>query len=224
MEISLSTGKAETHFRNDSTSNQVINGQLSAEAMRFDERRNCIWINSHDGLFKFTINDQQYHRIDDLKSFTDLKDYGRWVGIDLDVYGRVWFATQPKGILIYDPETDQVQQLFIDSVLLEQSGKYNLQLYCDPDGIAWASYWFQNELFQILPYHPPVKRYSANPNINGSLSNGAIYRIVPAANGKIWIGTKDGLNIFDPVTEKFEVLREKDLPGAQGKSDYTHAY
>ena len=34
--------------------------------------------------------------------------------------------------------------------------------------------------------------------------------------GKMWIGTADGLNIFDPETEKFEVLREKDLPGIKG--------
>ena len=32
----------------------------------------------------------------------------------------------------------------------------------------------------------------------------------------MWIGTEDGLNIFDPITEKFQVLREKDLPGIKG--------
>ena len=45
-----------------------------------------------------------------------------------------------------------------------------------------------------------------------------IYHIVPAAEGKVWLGTGDGLNIFDPETETFEVLREKDLPGIKGKA------
>ena len=42
--------------------------------------------------------------------------------------------------------------------------------------------------------------------------------IIPAAQNKMWIGTYDGINIFDPATEKFEVLREKDLPGIRGKA------
>ena len=37
-----------------------------------------------------------------------------------------------------------------------------------------------------------------------------------APQGKLWIGTADGINIFDPLTETFEVLREKDLPGIKG--------
>ena len=52
--------------------------------------------------------------------------------------------------------------------------------------------------------------------VQDSLSNGLIYTIIPAGQGKIWIGTGDGLNIFDPATEKFQVLREKDLPGIKG--------
>ena len=43
-----------------------------------------------------------------------------------------------------------------------------------------------------------------------------ISTIFAGPEGKLWIGTADGLNIFDPETEKFEVLREKDLPGING--------
>ena len=36
--------------------------------------------------------------------------------------------------------------------------------------------------------------------------------------GKLWIGTWDGMDIFDPATSLFKVLREKDLPGFKGKN------
>ena len=69
-----------------------------------------------------------------------------------------------------------------------------------------------------MPFSKPVTRYNANPKAKDSLSNGRIYSILPADRGKIWIGTGDGLNIFDPETEKFEVLRGKDLPGIKGNA------
>ena len=43
-----------------------------------------------------------------------------------------------------------------------------------------------------------------------------ISTILAGPEGKLWIGTSNGLNIFDPDTEKFEVLHEKDLPGIKG--------
>ena len=73
-----------------------------------------------------------------------------------------------------------------------------------------------NGIYELLPYNPPVKRYAADPKLPGSLSNKNIVTILPGPKGKMWIGTEDGLNIFDPETEKFEVLREKDLPGIKG--------
>jgi ligand-binding sensor domain-containing protein len=61
-----------------------------------------------------------------------------------------------------------------------------------------------------------IKRYDANPFNKGSLSSGMISAILAGPEGKLWIGTSNGLNIFDPATEKFEVLHEKDLPGIKG--------
>ncbi len=52
---------------------------------------------------------------------------------------------------------------------------------------------------------------------NNSLSHSTVTSIIPGAQGKMWIGTLDGLNIFDPVTETFEILREKDFKGLKGK-------
>jgi hypothetical protein len=54
--------------------------------------------------------------------------------------------------------------------------------------------------------------------VKNALSSGLISTIIPGPQGKLWLGTADGLNIFDPATETFEVLREKDLPGIKGTS------
>ena len=99
-----------------------------------------------------------------------------------------------------------------------KTGEDNLHIYCDRDGIVWTSDWLGKGIYALLPFNPPVKRYAANPSAKNTLSNGLIATIVPGPQGKLWLGTADGLNIFDPVTETFEVLREKDLPGIKGTS------
>ena len=78
-----------------------------AESMKMDSKRNSIWINTPSGLFEFSLKSKQYRVIDVLNEITKAKDYDRCVGIDLDKQGRVWFATNPQGIFIYDPKTNQ---------------------------------------------------------------------------------------------------------------------
>src|SRR4030095_4998816 len=95
-------------------------------------------------------------------------------------------------------------------------------IYCDRDGFVWTSYWMQRGIFELLPFSASVKQYSANPKFPDSLSNGDIHSISLASQGKVWIGTTDGLNIFDPGTGKFEVWREKDLHGIRGNSIAVH--
>jgi signal transduction histidine kinase/ligand-binding sensor domain-containing protein len=188
-----------------------------AEDMVFDPKKNSIWINSGDGLLEFSLNDKQFRPVDALKELIKFKDYDRGVGIDIDAKGRVWSSTFSNGIFIYDPETEQVRTPLSDTSLQKLAGEANLRLYCDRDGIVWTSKWNLNGgVYELLPYNPSAKRYAADPKLPGSLSNKNIENILPGPMGKMWIGTADGLNIFDPETEKFETLREKDLPGIKG--------
>ena len=216
LQISLSNGKRQSYawpcYKNNP------NHRHYAEAMRLDSKRNSIWINTGDGLMEFSLHDKKFRQTNGLNEFIKLKDYRDFVGIDIDTGGRIWLATYPKGILIYDPKTESGRQLFSDPDLQEEIGHSNLHIYCDRDGIIWTSYFRHRGVYQLLPFDPFVRRYTVNPKKRDSLSNSFIHTIIPSADGKIWVGTDDGLNILDPATDKFEVLREKDLPGIRGNS------
>jgi streptogramin lyase len=198
------------------TGDVVFQPRHNAEDMVYDPKRNSVWINSGEGLLRFSLSDKQFHRIGALSKLTNLKNDDRGVGIDLDRDGRVWVGTYTMGIFIYDPEADQVRPLFTDPDVQQKVGAENLHIYCDPAGITWISNWNGKGLYELLPINPLVKRYNANPSKKDSLSSGMITTIVRGPQGKLWIGTADGLNIFDPIREKFEVLRAKDLPGLKG--------
>ena len=215
LQISLADGRVTRHdcpvFRKD----RDAIGHRDAQAMCYDKKRNCIWLNGHEGLVQFNLKDRQYHYSDALDFYTNQKNYFRYAGIDMAPNGNIWLATG-EGILIFDPETQQVSKPFSDPLLQQNAGKDNMHLYCDRNGIVWASNYMGEELYQIVPEPQPVKRFAVNPKQRGSLSNSFITTILPGPDGKLWLGTLDGLNIFDPVTETFEVLRAKDLPGIKG--------
>jgi hypothetical protein len=187
-----------------------------AESMKLDRKRNSIWINTPSGLLEFSLKSKQFRFIDVMNEITKAKGYDRYVGIDIDRDGRIWFATNPHGIYIYDPETNQAHKLFSDPKLQRDVSEHNLHLYVDRDGIVWTTYYILNGIYELIPYSPSVRMYSGGLTKN-SLSHSTVTTIIPGAQGKMWIGTLDGLNIFDPVTETFEILREKDFKGLKGK-------
>lgn len=191
-----------------------------AEAMCYDRKRNCLWINSWEGLMQFTLEDKQFHYIGALNSFFNAKDYGHWVGISLDPQNRVWLATKPKGIVIYDPSNQSVTFPFAeDTTSQKEISDYNACIYCDRDGIVWTGFWFRKGIYQLLPYTQVVKHYTPNPKQPHSLSSNTVNTMVSAGHGKIWMGTEwGGLNIFDVKTGLFQVLHEKDLPGIKMKT------
>jgi len=214
-QISLDNGKTKPYSWPCYRKN-VTHLRHNAEDMIYDSKRNSIWINSGDVLLEFSLNDKKYRKIEAFNELINTKEFDRGVGIDIDKDGRVWLATKPKGVLIYDPKTKTVRPVFSDPDLQKKAGDDNLHIYCDRDGIVWTSNWNNYGIYEILPYDPPFERYTANPKKKDSLSNHAIYKIIPVANGEMWIGTRDGLNIFDIKTGKFHVLRQKDLPGISG--------
>ena len=216
LSVSLDDG-TRAHYSWPCFRNNVTH-RHSAEAMQLDSKRNSIWINTGDGLIEFTLADKQFHHIGAFNEYIKLKGFERWVGIDIDKDGNIWLATQPKGVLIYDPKTEQVRQPFSDPDLQKNAGDANMHIYCDRDGIVWTSNLQSYGIYELLPFNPSLKRFAAKPGVKDSLSSGFVISIVPASQGKMWIGTLEGLNIFDPVTEKFEVLWEKDLPGIRGQA------
>jgi ligand-binding sensor domain-containing protein len=182
----------KTKFHPWSCSRNNVNHRHDAEDMKYDPKRNSIWVNSGDGLLEFSLNDQKFHIPGALNSYIKSEKYDRDVGIDIDIDGRVWFATKSHGILIYDPKIGTVQPLFSSQDPQKKAGDANLHIYCDRDGIVWTTNYQSFGIYELLPFNHSVKRYPAKPGMQDSLSNGYVITIIPAAQNKMWIGTYDG--------------------------------
>ncbi|HYJ64432.1 MAG TPA: hypothetical protein VEV62_11850, partial [Parafilimonas sp.] len=191
------------------------NSQGFAEDMCYDAVRKCIWVNSTEGLLQFTLVDKQFHHINALYKYEQLKDYTRFVGIALDKQDRVWFSTDPKGIIVYNPADKSVTSPFpADSITQHDVSNANCCIYCDRDNIIWTGFWLRKGIYALVPYLPVVKYYAASPK-KDSLNSPYIITALDAGKGKIWIGTGQGINILDIKTGSFKALQQKDFPGLQ---------
>jgi ligand-binding sensor domain-containing protein len=191
-----------------------------SEGTCYDRKRNAIWLNSPDGLTEFTLKDKQFHHIDALNDYVNLKSYSSSVGIGLDPLGRLWMATNPRGILMYDPTDESVKMAFPADSLLQQSvSQANGCIYCDRTGIIWSGYWLRKGVYQFVPCSQPVTRYLADTVHNDPWRN-IIFNCIPAGHDEIWMGTdEDGILIFNSRDKTFKELKNKEIRGM--KEQYT---
>ena len=118
--------------------------------------------------------------------------------------GKTWIGTDGGGINILEPETGRFS-------LLEHvpgSDNYSLPansilcLYNDRNNNIWAGS-IRNGLISIREVS--MKTYTdVLPGSDRGLSNNTVLSLYQEADDRIWIGTDGGgLNLFNPLTEKF---------------------
>ncbi len=218
LQVSL-TGK-QTAYTFPSIRKVKFDGySMFVDNMCFDKQRNIIWQNTSEGLVQFSLIDKKFYRINEFDKLVNEKPinqayYMPGGNIGLDLKGDVWIGTKPNGTLIYNPQTHTIKQPLITN--LQGNVLHDPPLYFDRDGIIWIG--AGREIFQLNPIQPVAVHYTAGSSGTSSLSDNHVETMVNGPHGTIWIGTRDGINIFDPLTGSFEVLREKDLPGFHGKN------
>ncbi len=186
--------------------------------MRYDSKRNSIWINSVEGLLEFTLLDKQFHGIAACNELMNLDNYEMIAGIELDRQGKVLLYRYTKGIIIYDPIAQTVQPLFSDPDLQHKVSDENMSIYCDREGMIWCGYLPVKGIYQLIPFSSSVTRmpiYTSQPINRGNIPP---LNMTQADHGQIWLSMIDGLNIFDPVSSSLKRLRQQDFPGLKGQT------
>ena len=135
-------------------------------------------------------------------------------GILEDAQRRIWIGSQESGLDLFHPESGTFTAYpHNPNKPTTLSNKRVLSIRQDP---LTQKLWVGTEVGLNL-FNPATglveKRYFHDNNNPNSLSNDRAYEIhIPPKTspvaGKIWIGTfTDGLNLFDPATERFTSFR-----------------
>jgi signal transduction histidine kinase len=180
------------------------------EGMCYDRKRNALWLNTPDGLIKFSLDERRFDFVKTLEKIN-----GRGIGIQVDQQNRIWVGTNHDGIGIYDPEKKTYDKILQqDSIQQKLVNFQNYRIYCDLHGVVWIGYWpeYPKGIFQLIPISKSVTQYPPETGKLNALSSSYGFQLSRAEN-KIWVFAAPGLNIFDPSAGTFELIESKDLKG-----------
>ncbi len=178
------------------------NTNFSNEVIKCIYRQNdsTLWLGTDFGLNIFNTQSKNvtpyYH--DPLVNNT-LSNNVVWE-IFADNKGRLWFITS-NGISLLD--NHQLLYQFHEeyySLNYPKIGNQIRDILIEEDGKTWLA-----SIYGVISHDPvtgETKKYTANSNTNQKILLNNVYALEKDNNGRIWIGTAGGINIWDKKLQK----------------------
>lgn len=149
---------------------------------------NDMWLSTTRGkIYHLNLNT---NILKELK--TPFSDFKQNIKITKDKEGRLWIATELKGLFVYNPSTDSFFQPFKSERAAESLKiKMFISLYCDKSGIIWAG-TDGDGLYKINPKNNQITNYRHDESNRFSIGSNTIPFISEDANGNKWFVLKKG--------------------------------
>jgi len=200
------------HSRSDSTSL----GDSHINSL-FMDRSGTIWVGTRQGgLCRYNAEDTTFERFTSKPGVPTSLGEGAVNAIYEDRSGTLWVVTSDGGLNRFDRGSRTFRRYHADPADPHAPRSNNLgPMYDDGRGTLWIGSWaaglhafnLSEETFEQYGKVPPRDTLGIN-GIAGVLS------IYPDPSGKLWLGTRRQLNLFDPFTKSFEpVLPDRKNPG-----------
>lgn len=180
-----------------------------------------LWIGTEDGLARFDGYSFEVYKNDpsDSNSISNnvimcLFEDSRW---------NLWVGTAYGGITILDSTRKKVIRLQHDP---ENPNSLISNRVQDIKEDAIGNIWIGTAegVDRYDPETGQIQHFSANPISGKGLSHKIISRILVHPNGKIWIGTMlRGINIYDPLKQKFSYITMNNKNGISLPEDRTRS-
>lgn len=175
------------------------------------DQQGTLWVGAaSEGLFAYTPQG------DSLKNISTKELKGNWVNDIIERDHKLYIASYNRGLLIYDLQQQAVVRSFQqNSESLPIPSNRIRKVHIDRKGNIWLG----NDTHGVYVIkHDPAEVVCYNTR-NG-LSNNNVRCINESPSGEIWIGTFDGLNILNPVTNRIQTYRY----GTQGTLSHHSIY
>jgi signal transduction histidine kinase/ligand-binding sensor domain-containing protein/DNA-binding response OmpR family regulator len=165
----------------------------------FIDHLDNLWIGSFEGLFMMNIRTGKTVHYEAQPARPDQLISNTIVSLFEDSQHRLWVGTN-EGLHLYLRDKNCFQR-FVHSNNDPLSISDNIIRAITED--SRQNLWFGTNdggICQLLSDSYKFKSYRCNPKDAKTLSSDRVYTIVPDYAGKLWIGTEEGLNIFDPAS------------------------
>lgn len=171
-----------------------------------------VWIGSqHDGLYVYDYYDGT------IKPFEGGINNPEITSLSLSSDNKIWvvhYETLPEKL---DPATGETKLLYNT-----KPAGFPMAILCLTENKAGNKMYVghENEGFTIIDLGSrKFNNYKHEPGNNNTISGNTIYAIYEDIQGLVWIGTENGLSVYNPSTNKFISYTHNDnstsiLPGA----------
>ncbi len=174
----------------------------------FRSRENIMWLGTYFGGLNF--NHPGSTGFEKIKPGNDPGDL-QGKALSQIIMGRnneLWIATEDAGIAIFDPEKKTFRHF------LNRQKMNNVHaLAFDREGNLWSGH-FLGGINKINTSTYKIQNFSHIPGQPQSLINNFVFSLYFDPSGLLWVGTMNGVDVFDPKTNRFsrfkpEVFRGK---------------
>lgn len=183
---------------NSLTNNVIVNMHIDKEGR--------LWIGTYFGGLDCYDGKKFIHYKHDEQNPNSLADDRVWEIFE-DSQNRMWVGTFREGLELFDEQNKQfihhkpgsgntIRSGYISSLVEAKNGDLWI-------GTAWGIDVLSKKtgLFRHFPHLE---------NDKTTLSHSNVIVIMQDSRGLIWVGTKDGLNLYDSVRQQFKVYRKED--------------
>ena len=179
-------------FENISVENGLSNDEITCI---FQDSRGYIWIGTKDGLNRYDGQIVRQYTYDS-KNNNSLS-CGYITDIAEDAYGNIWIGTDNGlSVLFYN---DDIIKRAGDLNNTYNLGNLKITALLNIKDIMWVG--TENGLMAINVKNKCIKSFYNNNNNQNSLTDSYITCLEEDEEGKLWIGTKKGLNIINKNPE-----------------------
>jgi signal transduction histidine kinase/ligand-binding sensor domain-containing protein/DNA-binding response OmpR family regulator len=171
-----------------------------------DRKDNIIWIaTERNGVNAFNYDENTFTYYLSNNSKNCISSNGV-TGISDDSEGNIWFATYNAGVDHLDKKTGKFTN-YNQSNVKGLGSEYNWCATDDRKGHLYVGHVLSGMSVINLKERTAVN-YMTNPNDPNSIPNNYINCIFIDSKERIWVGTNDGLALFNPRLKKFTVFRK----------------
>ncbi len=168
----------------------------------YHDREGAVWFGTEDGLNRFDGQSFRVYRYDpkDPTSLPGNTVRSLTEGSD----GRIWIATEGGGVAAWDPLTDAFTSYRRDPLkgVVGLASNYTRSVLFDETGYVWVA-TRDAGLDRLDPLTGVVTNFRHDSHDASSLASDRVYSLLQTDDGRLFVGTNEGLDLYDAASQSF---------------------
>ena len=196
--IDRKSGKITTWENNPADENSLPDNVVLSIVKGAREK---LWIGTFNGgLSLFDPHTENFERMPEITTPSGDKSNVVW-NIYPDTSQKLWIGTWGAGLHLFDPETRQYEYFNITEKGIKSNNSV-LSICRDYQGFIWIG-TYGDGLKRVNPLTKEVQHFRRDDQNTGSLTDNLVHVVFEDKDRNLWVGTKDGLDLFNRQTGNF---------------------